>query len=170
MQPSLLVDLGRLPMKINELQEGLFDRFTAAGRERNAMQTRISQLHKDLEMGWAGREPVLQTGPNYNKYNSQIDYLAHELRIPHEDLANLASKGNLFKNAATEYIRRKVSPPPPQPTPAAVAPPKPKPAGGLTTSVGGVEYVWNGAEWRDSTSGKPATPAIHGAIQSVLGH
>lgn len=57
-------------------------------------------------------------------------------------------------------------------TPAAGAQsaPKSKPSGGTTIKVGGVEYVWNGSEWRNSATGETATPAISDAIQSVLSH
>ena len=54
---------------------------------------------------------------------------------------------------------------PAAPTPA----PAPTVAKGTTTTVGGVEYVWNGTEWRDATTGKPATARIEAAIKTALG-
>lgn len=54
---------------------------------------------------------------------------------------------------------------PPPPTP----PSKRSIPAGTTIPVGGVEYVYTGTEWRDSTTGKPATPAIEAAIRAALG-
>ena len=159
-------------MKISELQEGFFDRFTASGRERNAMQTRISDLQKDLEMGWAGQEPVHKTDPNYNKRAAQMYYLSSALHIPLHDIEKLtAAGGNIFRNAAVEYIRRRLSPParPDTPPPAPAAAPEPKIPVGKKVPVGGVEYTWSGREWIDTTTGKPATPRIAAAIDAVAG-
>lgn len=40
--------------------------------------------------------------------------------------------------------------------------------GGTTQTAGGVEYVWNGSEWRNSTTGATATAAIASALTASV--
>jgi hypothetical protein len=40
--------------------------------------------------------------------------------------------------------------------------------GGTTQTAGGVEYVWNGSEWRNSTTGASATAAIASALTASV--
>lgn len=106
-------------------------------------------------------------------------YLSKVLRIPATDPifneieAMLGNGANYSSKTVMQAIGQAVqkrqlaqlgrSQPKP-PTPPTGGPPAPNIISGQTQTAGGVEYVWNGSEWRNSATGAVATAPIAAAL------
>ena len=151
-------------MKLSDFtNEGIFDAFTAAGRERAAVRDRIRKIATSLETAWQGASEL-----GSNRVSDQIKFIANKLGLTTNE-ARRIDRADPYVSATKLYLQKK-SNPPPAPPPAPTPPPTPPPAlrAGLTTEVGGVPYIYTCAIWVEVATGRQATPRIEAAIKTAL--
>lgn len=109
-------------------------------RSTDNMKTLVSQILPIIQ-------PVM-TGLNVKQREELFNFIMAKIVAD-----NTIDDPREILKLAQDYVRTLSSRPPPTSIP-----------GGTTQTAGGVEYVWNGSEWKNSTTGATATSAISAAL------